>query len=162
MKPREPRRNVMIAARMRTGADWSDACILNMSSKGMLLHSEDAPVRGSYLEIRRGAHIIIGRVVWSKPNRFGIQAQDHIPVDGLVQNSDRSPTTDATATGIVERRAYSRSVQLAHEKSRTIGRLIEFGTFLMVAALATVLVGGVAVEIIFEPMAKAEGALAAR
>lgn len=163
MKPREPRRNVMIKARMRAGGSWSDTCILNLSSRGMLLRSAASPGCGSYLEIRRGNHIFVARVVWSGPDRFGVQTQDYVPVDSLAQNPDRAPPiAPAAVTGVGECRATCRAAQLAHEKSRIAGRIVEFGTFLLVAGFATMLVAGTVVEVLFEPLAQADAALAAR
>jgi hypothetical protein len=129
----------------------------------MLLRSSEAPTRGTYLEICRGAHLIIGRVVWSKPDRFGVQTQDRVPVECLTRTPDQSPSPVAVeSTVAVERRSNVRSFQETHERSRIIGRIVEFGTFLIVAGLATLLVGGVAVEILFEPLAQADAALASR
>ena len=36
-RPRELRRRVILPARLRTGADWSDTCMLNISSRGLLI-----------------------------------------------------------------------------------------------------------------------------
>ena len=49
MKQREPRRKVMLSARLRQEVGWSDANILNVSSRGLLLHGTIRPARGSYL-----------------------------------------------------------------------------------------------------------------
>lgn len=152
----------MIKARMRTAGAWRDTCILNVSSRGMLLRSSEAPGRGSYLEIRRGDHIIVARVVWTAPGRFGVQTQDPVSVDSLGQASGRSSCSTAGEPHPAERRSVGRVLQVAHDQSRSVGRLIEFGTFLMIGGLATMLVAGVAVEVLFEPLAQADAALASR
>lgn len=79
LKPREPRRNVMIKARMRVGPSWSDALILNLSSKGLMVRSDRPPSRGSYLEIRRGPYSSLlawsGRLPAASESRRRIQFQ---------------------------------------------------------------------------------------
>jgi hypothetical protein len=42
---------------------------------------------------------------------------------------------------------------VVHENNPALGRAMEFGTFLTIGALATMLVAGVAVESVFEPLA---------
>jgi hypothetical protein len=54
MKTREPRRKVLVGARIRHGLKWDDIRILNVSSRGLCLHSRDAPPRGIYVKLRRG------------------------------------------------------------------------------------------------------------
>src|SRR3546814_17106618 len=74
-KPRETRHPVLIPARMRVGQSWIEVVIHNLSSGGALVASDEAPERGTYIEIRRGRQTIIGRVVWRKHRFLGIQAQ---------------------------------------------------------------------------------------
>src|SRR3546814_3873683 len=60
-KPRETRHPVLIPARMRVGQSWIEVVIHNLSSGGALVASDEAPERGTYIEIRRGRQTIIGR-----------------------------------------------------------------------------------------------------
>ena len=142
---------------MRAGATWSDACILNMSSHGMLVHAPSAPSRGSYLEIRRGGFVIVARVVWANDNRFGVQTQDVVPADDMVRNPDgavRTPSRDAT--GFVERRAIPRQ---SHEASRWRARALEFGTFVLMGGIAAMLTLSTMGELLARPLALVETAL---
>ncbi|MCY7270572.1 MAG: PilZ domain-containing protein [Sphingomonas bacterium] len=134
MKPREPRHKVLVRARIKAGASWHDACILNISSRGMLMQAAAPPVRGSYLEIRRGAQVIVARVMWCKLHRFGIKSQDVLSIDAIVANPDVASTIATTPT--VERRMVARPRWSAHDHSRWQGRLMEYG---FVAALAVAL-----------------------
>ena len=68
VKPREERQKVMIKARMRSGASWHDVCVLNVSLHGVGIQTAEAPARGTYVEIRRGPHVIVG----ASPGRRGI------------------------------------------------------------------------------------------
>ena len=128
MKPREQRRKVMISARIQTGARWQDACILDISSKGLLVHTSDPPERGSYLELRRGAHVIVARVMWSGPQRCGLRSQDPLPVELLVSGAD--PAAAQAPPGERERRRAQRHVVKA-EQSRSRGRAFEFAIVAM-------------------------------
>ena len=135
MKPREERRKVMISARIQTGARWQDACILNISSKGLLVHTPDPPARGSYLELRRGAHVIVARVMWSGQQRCGLRSQDPLPVELLVSGAD--PAAVQAPRGERERRRTQRHAVKA-EQSRWQGRTFEFAIVAMGgAAFAT-------------------------
>jgi hypothetical protein len=129
VKPREPRRNVMLTARMRHGEAWSDACILNISSRGLLLHAADPPSRGTFIEVRRGAYVIVARVIWAKTDRFGVCAQDRLAIDALVANkpSSNQPLGRADGTN-VERRARPRSDRLEwrYSRSREKGQALQF------------------------------------
>ena len=155
MRNREARKPVMIVARMRVGARWLDARILNISSRGLMLHADDPPPLGSYLELRRGAHTIVARVMWSGDERVGVMSQDAICADELIR--DLPPTSGAQAGE--ERRAAPRTTVTAHEASRWHGRSMKFAA---VALLGMALGAGVigAVENMSgQPMARVEAAL---
>lgn len=139
MKAREPRRKVLIRARMCLGIRWSDVCILNISSRGMLLQAAAPPSEGTYVEVRRGSHVIIARVVWTKNHRFGVRTQDPLVVNLVVNEPDFSsgPGSGGSAERpSIERRSAPRPPQLRYEDSKTLSRTIEF------AALASFAVGG--------------------
>ena len=133
----------MIAARLRQGSAWSDANILNISSRGLLLHASTPPSRGTYIEVRRGAHVIIGRVISAKADRFGVRAQDLLAIDQLVANAspEGHPANDAGGVP-AERRARPRPDRLEwrHAQSREKGRALQFaciaGFGLILAACA--------------------------
>lgn len=148
MRAREPRQKVLIEARVRCGASWSDACILNLSSRGMLMQAERAPTRGSYLEIRRGSQVVVARVVWSNAYRFGVRTQDIVSADQLIR--DPAPTTKTGASP--ERRREPRPLATRHDASRRRSRAIEFCTFAVLgvvgASMATAAVG----ELLSEPL----------
>jgi len=111
---------------MRLGARWSDVCILNMSSRGLMARSADAPLPGSYVEMRRGTHIIVARVVWTDEQRFGATTQDVLPLDAIVSDQCETPTPIAAAS---ERRKTPRDHVVDHARSRHISRWMEYGVF---------------------------------
>ena len=139
MRPREARIPVMIASRMRAGGRWCDVRIHNISSRGMLLAGEDAPAVGTYVEIRRGTQIIIGRVMWAKDRYFGLRSQEKLPIQAIISEprlASRPHVARADAAQdagqTAERRSGSRLAaenRAAHqaERSRALASMIQYG-----------------------------------
>jgi len=155
-RPRELRRRVLLPARMRTSAGWSDACILNVSSRGLLIRANQTIAEGSNIELRHREHVIVAQVVWRCGQRAGLQAEDWVPVDEIMILS-HTPLLQLTAggPGQVERRKQPRT----HDDSRLLGRMIEFAS---VAIIAITLSGGLytlVAEALGEPMARIRLAL---
>ena len=150
---------MLLRARMRVTATWGDVCILNISSRGLQLQSARPPQRGRIVEIRRGPHVVIGCVVWSKQHRFGIRSQDALFVDAIVSEPAdgdlaRSPTHYVPA----ERRSARRK-PTSEDKSRLLGRALEFACLgILVLAGATILYGA-AQSALAAPLASVSGAL---
>ena len=136
MKPRDPRHKVLIRARLKAGPEWHDTCILNISSRGMLMQAAEPPVRGSYLEIRRGALLIVAKVVWTRHHRFGVRTQDVLPIEAII--ADVAAPVIGEGVRVGERRRARRQQLPAEQRSRHQGRMIEFGF-----AVALVLGGAV-------------------
>lgn len=144
---------------MRLSATWLDVCILNISSRGMQLQSARWPARGAYVEIRRGPHVIVGRVAWAKHHRFGIRAQDVLFVDAIVAE----PTDTAAQGGPVpyvpaERRVAPRRPKSA-DRSRLVGRAMEFACFGCLAAAGATALYGAAHDALAAPLASVSNAL---
>lgn len=115
-------------ARLRHGSSWSDACILNVSSRGLMIHTGRPIPRGAEVEVRRGDHVIVARVVWRDGGRAGLRAEDRVPVEEII-TLGQSPALQLTAsTG--ERRKRPRP----EENSRLRGRAIEFAGVIAIAA----------------------------
>src|SRR3954465_9995212 len=87
-KSREWRRSVLLKARLRTAAGWSDACILNISSGGLLMHASRPADRGSVVEVKQGEHLIRARVMWSDGARVGLRTDEQLPVEQILSRSD--------------------------------------------------------------------------
>lgn len=121
----------MLRARMRALCGWSDACILNVSSRGLMINSATL-VQGSTVEVWHGEHVIVATVVWKKGTRAGLQAEDRIPVEEILALS-KSPELQLTAESWpeVERRKKPRS----HDHSRLVGRATEFAGVLTIGAI---------------------------
>ena len=104
--------------RMNVNGTWSDGCIHDVSDKGLLVSTSNPPAIGTYVDIRRGTLVIIGRVVWTGGRRFGVRTQDAISIAALLSepvqttrpaSSDRrGPTRQETERTIVRRADQSR------------------------------------------------------
>jgi hypothetical protein len=160
MRPREQRRKVLIRARMKTGTGWHDACIVDLSKRGVGLQAASAPSRGDYVEIRRGLHVIVARVVWSRGHRFGVAAQDDLPVANIA--SDRAPIVDrrpAPGTGVADRRRLPRSFEEKAERSRRRGHRLQF-LFAAFAGMAAATIAGAEVrQALASPLSEVSEAL---
>lgn len=135
---REHRLNVVLPARMKDSRGWHDVRILNISSKGLMARSPAAPSRGSYLELRRGRHVIVARVVWSNGQQFGVRAQSLLVPSQIIeeQGSEISPPARPGGSPALERRSSPRLAGHAHQQSRWRARALEFlGIVAMVAIL---------------------------
>ena len=142
MKPREARRRVMVAARMRTQDGWSDVLIRNVSSRGMLIETGTVAPRDKYVEVRSGSHAMVGRVCWRNASQFGIQTQDRVDIDGLAQRpstpakrgTPRPPQEDRRQ----EPRLSAADLARAAERSRLLGRATQslfLGACVVIAAV---------------------------
>src|SRR5215213_7636016 len=83
-RPRELRRRVLLPARIRTSAGWGDACILNISSRGLLIHSNGKASDDGVVELRHGPLVITARVAWRNGQRIGLASEERLPVDQIV------------------------------------------------------------------------------
>src|SRR4051794_36406877 len=81
---RELRRRVVIPVRLRSVGQWSDTCILNISSRGLMIHSARTGPEGSMVELYRGDRVIVARVVWREGARVGLRSDERLPVDEIM------------------------------------------------------------------------------
>jgi hypothetical protein len=123
-RPREPRRPVVLPARLRAGVSWSDTCILNISSRGLMIHSARATPEGSDVELYRGEHVIVARVIWRDGARVGLRSVDCLPIDELVALG-KSAAAGLTPPGARDERCRPLR-RPAGEQARLRGQAVEF------------------------------------
>ena len=126
-------------ARLRAFSGWSDACILNVSSRGLMINAPSAvAAQGSTVELWHGEHVIVGTIVWRKGNRAGLQAEERVPVDEILAISHAAALQlTASEWPKIDRRRKARQ-----DHNRSQGRAIEFAG---VAVIAISLVAGTCV-----------------
>ncbi len=126
--------------------------MFNISSRGLGLSAAAPPEAGTYVEIRRGRHVILARVVWTQGLRFGVHTQDPVPVEALIKDPD-SPDTPAATTANsapqIERRRTRRSLLRRYDRSRALGRTLEFA-FVGILGASAALVGFDLVKQLFQ------------
>jgi hypothetical protein len=141
LKPREERQRVMLPARMRTGSGWSDACILNISRKGLLVYSSGSAEPGSFVEIRRGGQLVVARVVWRRNQRIGLRSPDPVRIEDIITTETAASAVQAS---IAQFHADRRRLPRNGDKSRNHARAMEFMAVILAAtALAGAAVSGV-------------------
>ena len=155
-RPRELRRRVMLPARVRAGVQWNDACILNISSRGLLINCPRGVSEGHVVELRRGDHVIVGRVVWREGSRAGLQCDDRLPVEQIM-SLDQSQALQLTAPGgdRIERRKQPRII----DDARLRGRAMEFISVGVIVVSLALTIWSMAEQALAKPMAAAAAAL---
>jgi len=146
----------MLPARLRAGAQWSDTCILNISSRGLLIHSARAAPEGSIIELRRGDQVIVARVMWREGARVGLQADERLPVEQIMSlGQSKALQLTASSGAAVERRKQPRT----EVDARLRGRAIEFASVAVIAASLALTIWSMASEALARPMAAVSAAL---
>jgi hypothetical protein len=151
---------------MHVGPSWIEVVIHNLSSGGALVASDEAPDRGTYVEIRRGRQTIIGRVVWRKDRFFGIQAQGRLDIAAII-NEPRLASRPRSANdpgSSYERRAQPRmeaDARIARqlESSRRWSAAFQFGVFVVLALIAAGFVATELYDVLSRPFSELESHL---
>ncbi len=120
---------VLVPCRINVGTAWADACIHEVAPKSIVISSTAAMKVGSYVDVRRGTLIIIGRVGWVRDGRVGIRTQDPVSASALV-NEPRLAQRPTQAPA-AERRGPARdrpalSPAMQAERSRRISSALQF------------------------------------
>jgi len=148
----------MLRARLRASSGWSDACILDVSSRGLLINATTAgaAATGSIIELWHGEHLIVGEVVWRKGTRAGLRTDQRVPVEEIMAIGN-APAFQLTARDWP--RADRRQRPRSHDESRLRSRAIEFaGVAAIAVSLAIALLS--MVEAAFaKPLAMVQTAL---
>ena len=155
LRPRELRRRVLLPARLRDGSRWADACILNLSSRGMLIHAPRAAQEGPYIELKRGDRIIRGRIVWRDGSRVGVEVEDRLPVEEIM-SLDHSQQLQLAAMPIasVRKRGGGRRME-----ARLHGRAFEFAAAVVFATSMAIGAWVMAEQAFATPLAQVKAAL---
>lgn len=155
-KPREWRRCVLIPTRMRSSAGWGDARILNVSSRGMMVHTPHSVDIGSIIELRRGTQTFVAKVVWKDGSRAGLKSDIVLPLTDILCMSE-----PAEAHEEPERFAAStvRAMDVDGAFYRAKGRLIELTIMTMIACSIAVATTSILGGVVTSQLKKVEAAL---
>ncbi|MEG8038025.1 PilZ domain-containing protein [Sphingomonas sp. LR60] len=159
---------VLVPSRMRVDARWLDIVIHNVSSRGLMVGCDQAPAVGSYVEIRRGTLVIVGRVQWTKGRFFGLRSQDRLSVKALVDEPRLASRPDrSTAQPESDRRAERRlahEAQMARkmERSRSFASMFQFLVLVVVGMTMAGIAAHTVYSMLSAPAARIEDALKVR
>jgi hypothetical protein len=121
----------VLPARARVGARWSDACILNISSRGLMVRIGSGVAQGSVVEIRHGDRTIFARVVWCEGPRAGLQVDERLVVDDIIALAQNAMLQVTAADSLsLERRKKPQPID---DHSRQRARATEFLFILLIA-----------------------------
>lgn len=123
MKSREPRQTVIMPAQMRGDSAWSEVCIRNISSHGMMLEMSRPPAPGCYVELRRSNVVVVARVMWSEEGKCGLRTQAKVDLGALSGLASEAEQTPARASS-TKRRAEA--VGATAEQAANTGRAMQF------------------------------------
>lgn len=126
MQSRDPRKAVLITARMKHDTAWRDVAIRNVSSHGVMLQLTDPPDRGSYVEIRRDSMVIVGRVMWSKPGACGLRTHEVLSVPAVGNLAATLPGVHAAGPVGFERSKAARTPDEIAESAAIASRRMQF------------------------------------
>lgn len=98
-KPREPRSPVLLNALLRGGGEERIVRIRNVSSRGMLIETSEAPQVGVTVEVSVGRVAVLGRVVWRKGKQLGFHSRSTIDKDRLSKGHDGAQEARRSARG---------------------------------------------------------------
>ena len=157
-RPRELRRRVIMPARLHSSSGWTDACILNVSSRGLMIHSARAGPQGSIVELRRGRHAIVACVVWRDGARVGLKTEERLAVEDLIRLNCASAMM--VTAGQAQKRARGTPSQRRERNRRSLGRVIEYVGVALIACTLAATAFDVFERGLGTPMALIETALA--
>jgi hypothetical protein len=156
-RPRsEARTKVLIRSRLRGAGPERDACILDLSTRGLLATCAEPPQRGAFVELVANGYPLVGHVKWSNGRRFGMSLRERISVVALVAN-------DGGAIRLEEMPAAQNlqhsAVAVLSAEAASVGR---FTTFVMwtLAAVVAALLAGRSLQAAFAPLDKVDAAMA--
>lgn len=148
---------------MCVGAKWIDACIVNASSRGLGLQVSRPPQRGTYVEIRKGSHVVVARVVWANGHRFGVCAQDAIDVDLIAAEAlsgDKQRDKTSNQASAPKWKDLPKRFDENAERSRFLARTIEFGSLAIAVTVAAAFLFQALQNALVEPLGRVLSGLA--
>jgi len=106
-----------------------------------MAEAECPPEPKAYVEIRRGAIVIVARVVWRRGRRFGARTQDRLDVELLIGEARLHPRAAIGSEVFSERRAAPRPAEAAHhraERNRFIAARLQYAAIMVIGAGASI------------------------
>lgn len=128
----------MVRARLRVGGTDNEACILDISTRGLSATSASAPQRGEIVELVVGRHNIVGQVKWAGDRRFGVAFRERVSVIAAISGQGNL----ALPSG--RQAARAAAIPNAAAAEAAVIRKVEFVLFATAAAVAVLTIGSYA------------------
>ncbi len=118
----------------------------------MLLQAGEPPTRGCYVEIVRQGYVIVGRVIWSKEHKFGIQIRDRLNVQALlreIRGGAPAGPEPHRLPKLVESRfppPARANVEQKAEANRHVGNVLQFAFALVGGTFAAIFIASAVYE----------------
>ena len=147
---------------MRVGASWSDVCIRNMSSRGLLVETATPPAQAVYVEIRRGPSVIVARCVWVREDRCGLRTQERMTIDELDNQSTKIKAQfveSAWAQSGIDRRSPNRASEIRLDQNSMPARISEFAVIALFGGLLAYVAAASLQEAFARPISVATAAI---
>ena len=125
-----------------------------------MIHSARAGPQGGIVELRRGSHAIVARVVWRDGARVGLKTEERLAVEDLIRLNCASAMT--VTAGQAQKRARDAPSQRRerNRNRRSLARVIEYVGVALIACMLAVTAFDVLERGLGTPMALIETALA--
>jgi hypothetical protein len=138
---------------MRSDGAPADVCIRDISARGLMVQSAEAPERGAFVEIVAAHRTIIGRVVWRKERRFGLRTRDRLDVLAII---GRLPLAAARESAPREGRMPARPpvARPAVALNRALGSAMELAVIALFAAMLVAALASTAYQILSQPLSR--------
>lgn len=122
-----------------------------------MIHSARPAPEGTIVELRRGEHAIVARVMWRDGTRLGLQSDERLPVEEILSLSQTQSLRLVADEGVlIERRKCSR----LSDHSRLQGRAMQFAGIAVIGVSLAVSIWAMAERAFAQPLAVVAVALA--
>ncbi len=121
----EDRHKVLIRCRLHGSGFDKDACILDASSRGVLLTLARPPKYGEMIEIYVNGHALLGSVEWTNGRRMGMKLHERINVLAFITGESGSLALKRGAYGKVKR-----SAAMQYDWNQVLARQGQFAAML--------------------------------
>ena len=98
-----------------------DVCVLDASTRGLLLTLAQPPARGEMIDILVNSHTLFGQVEWSKGRRMGLRFRERIDVLALIGGETGSLALKRKEVG-----KAPRSAALTFDFNRLLANRMQF------------------------------------
>ena len=123
LRPRAPRKNLFLAASIRSGALSTAVRIRNLSETGALIEAPVLPNVGERLRLLRSEVEIEGVVVWRSGNRGGIRFEGRVSINDWIAGQNTPVHIDQFRVDELQRRVRAgEAVAQAQLPTKSVGQ----------------------------------------